>query len=1025
MNENLDPEQVEAIMSRIKIAAVRIVESHEGIVNQFVGDEVLALFGIPTAHEDDPVRAVKAAFEIHELVRKISSEVEQRIGTKLRMHTGVSTGLVVTHIRDVREGSYGITGDTVNVGARLASKANIDEILVGPETHGLIAPYFETKKSAEVTVRGKTKPIIAYRVTGILAVQTRFEAAEKMGFTTFTGREQELTLLHSCLKKMLAGNGQLVTVVGEAGLGKSRLIYEFRHNLNKSEIAVLQGRCQSYGTSIPYFPHINALRRGLNLHDDDTPAELHEKAITNVMAIDPSLEQYLPLFLHLLSIPSEIYPFPKHLHGQELTNAIQKALAAINILNSQRKPYVLILEDWHWADEASDLALKHIISVIASHPVMILVIYRPEYASNWGNWSHHTSVILSALDKQNCKNIIKSVWGTEHLPDGISSLIYERTGGNPFFVEEISSALIEEGKIQIKSQKAVLTQSIENLSLPNTVQSVIRARLDRLDPYSRESLRLASVIGREFAQRILEQISSSKDRLAGSLEDLKLLELIQQIRVMPEAEYMFKHVITQEVTYETLLLQKRKELHGLVGMAMEELYQDRVEEQVNLLHRHFSLAENWLKAADYGRKAANRAYRLGQFQEAVSMFENTYTCLLQLPKNQTRQENIVDLQLEMVWPLHFLGQQDRALKICKQIESVANDLKDPVRICRVDHAYGLTYFFINQYAQTERYFLKILQHSQKSEMDELIQAVKFALATNYLSIGHWKEAADLYSEVIYILETRGNQGVYFEDSPFLAYPHMCHHLGYIRALQGRVNETKKLIQKGYTPSLEQLCNLQSRAYCCLWHSAVSALIGEDYGALDRVNKVLDIAEETDSPIICYLCYAAKGNALIATKQFKAAEEILKKSLLCIEGTTHRRYLEAVYYNLVRVSLELGDWDEAERYYRDALPLVKLNPDRESSRFDFLKGRLLTSSDSPDFGNARLFFEKSIQADETSGAVVQAAQTKYYLAQMLAQEGEIERSRDILSDLRDMFENWVIPFWQSKCDQALDTINQGK
>jgi tetratricopeptide (TPR) repeat protein len=407
------------------------------------------------------------------------------------------------------------------------------------------------------------------------------------------------------------------------------------------------------------------------------------------------------------------------------------------------------------------------------------------------------------------------------------------------------------------------------------------------------------------------------------------------------------------------------------------------------------------------------------------MFENTYTCLLQLPKNQTRQENIVDLQLEMVWSLHFLGQQDRALKICKQIESVANDLKDPVRICRVDHAYGLTYFFINQYAQTERYFLKILQHSQKSEMDELIQAVKFALATNYLSIGHWKEAADLYSEVIYILETRGNQGVYFEDSPFLAYPHMCHHLGYIRALQGHVNETKKLIQKGYTPALEQLCNLQSRAYCCLWHSAISALIGEDYGALDRVNKVLEIAEETDSPIICYLCYAAKGNALIATEQFKAAKEILKKSLLCIEGTTHRRYLEAVYYNLVRVSLELGDWDEAERYYQDALPLVKLNPDRESSRFDFLKGRLLTSSDSPDFGNARLFFEKSIQADETSGAVVQAAQTKYYLAQMLAQEGEIERSRDILSDIRDMFENWVIPFWQSKCNQALDTINQGK
>lgn len=708
MNERFDPEEVDTIMSRIKKEAVRIVERHEGIVNQFVGDEVLSLFGIPTAHEDDPVRAVRAAMEIHRLVREISPEVEDRIDTKLRMHTGISTGLVVTHIRDIREGSYGITGDTVNIGARLTTRAEADEILVDPETHSLIAPYFETDILESVTVKGKTQPLIPYRVNGKSTVRTRFEAAEKRGFTQFAGRGRELAMLHSSLKKGMTGKGQFVTVVGEAGVGKSRLIYEFRHSLNRTEITVLQGRCQSYGTSIPYFPHINALRRGLNLRDEDTPVELHEKAISNVLTIDPSLEQYLPLYLHLLSIPSETFPLPKQLHGQELTNAIQEALAAINILNSKRQPYLVILEDWHWADEASDLALRHIIRVIASHPVMVVVIYRPDYASNWGHWSHHTPIILSALDNRNCENIIKSVWGTKYLPEGIASLIYERTGGNPFFVEEISSALLEEGKVQIKNQKVVLTQSMEQLSLPNTVQSVIRARLDRLNHYNRESLRLASVIGREFSHRILEQISSSKERLAKSLDHLKVLELIQQIRVVPEAEYMFKHVITQEVTYGTLLLQKRKELHSLVGLAMEELYQDRIEEQVNVLYRHFSLAEYWQKAVEYGRKAASRAYRLGQFQEAVAMFESAYTCLMQLPESQTRQENLVDLQFEMVWPLYFLGQQDRALTICKQAESVVNDLKDPVRICKVDYEYGLSYYFKNQYNKAERYFLKIL-----------------------------------------------------------------------------------------------------------------------------------------------------------------------------------------------------------------------------------------------------------------------------------------------------------------------------
>ena len=1015
MNERLDPEEVEAIMSRIKKEAVRIVERHEGIVNQFVGDEVLALFGIPVAHEDDPVRAVKAASEIHDLVRQISPKVEERISSKLRMHTGISTGLVVTHVRDIREGSYGITGDTVNIGARLATRAETDEIMVGPETHSLIEPYFKTEALEPIMVRGKTQALTPYRVLEESTVQTRFEAAEKRGFTAFAGRKNELTVLRSCLEKTLTGRGQFVTIMGEAGLGKSRLVYEFRHSLNRSEITVLQGRCQSYGTSISYFPHINALRRGLNLRDEDPPIELHDKAVFNVLAIDPALEQYLPFYLHLLSIPSEAYPFPKHIQGQELTNAIQKALAAINIINARRKACVLILEDWHWADEASDSALKHIISVIGSHPVMIIVIYRPEYAPNWGQWSYYSAILLNALEIQYCENIIKSVWGIENLPEGFSTLIYERTGGNPFFVEEISRALIEEGQVQIVDQGAVLAQSMEHLSLPDTVQSVIRARLDRIDQYSRETLRLASVIGREFTHRILEQIASSKKHLDRAIEDLKTLELIQQTGIMPEAEYMFKHVITQEVAYDTLLLQKRKDLHGLVGRAMEELYQDRIDEQVNLLHRHFSLAENWQKAAEYGRKAANRAYRLGRFQEAVILFDSTYSSLLKLPESQTRQEKIVDMLMEMNWPLHFLGQQDRALIICKEAESLVNALNDPVRKCKVDSAYGGVYFFKNRYKLAEQYDLKVLQHELGSEMGDLVQKKKFSLAVIYLSTGHWGKAADLYSEGIQDREANGTQNVYFEDNPFLPYAHMCHHLAYIRTLQGRIREAKELIQKGHTPALTEISNLQSRAYCALWHSAVSAVVGEDNGALHRANEVLEIAEETDSPILRYLCYAAKGNALIATSQFKAAKESLKKSLQSVEGTAHRRYLETVYFNLVLVSLELGNRDEADRYYQEALPLVELNPDREAVRFDFLKGRLLAVGNSPDSEKALIVFEKSIQADEASGAVVPAAQTKFYMAQMLVKMGEIKRSRSILSEISNQFENWGIPYWQQKCE----------
>jgi class 3 adenylate cyclase len=335
MNEKLDPEEVQKIMSRIKEKAVQIFERHEGIVNQFVGDEVLALFGIPTANEDDPVRAVRAAKELHEVVRQISLEVEDLIVMQLRMHSGISSGLVVTHLRDIRDGSYGITGDTVNIGARLAARSEADEILVSPETFKQISPYFETQALEEIIVKGKTQPFIPYRVIKESTVRTRFEAAEKRGFTSFTGREQELTALYSCLDKAMSGNGQFVTVVGEAGMGKSRLVYEFRHCLNRNTITVLQGRCQSHGTRIPYFPFINALRRGLNLSDDDSPSELHEKVVSNALAIDQTLEQYLPIYLYLLSISSEVYPLPTHLKGQELINEIQKALTVIITLNTK------------------------------------------------------------------------------------------------------------------------------------------------------------------------------------------------------------------------------------------------------------------------------------------------------------------------------------------------------------------------------------------------------------------------------------------------------------------------------------------------------------------------------------------------------------------------------------------------------------------------------------------------------------------------------------------------------------------
>lgn len=786
LNERFDPEEVEEIMSRIKDEAVRIVESYGGIVNQFVGDEVLALFGIPTAHEDDPVRAVRAALELHGRVGQISLEVERRIGTPLRMHTGINTGLVVTHLRDHRNGSYGITGDAVNTAARIANQAGSDEILISSTTRNLITFYFVPEALEAVTFKGKAKPTTLYRMTGESTVHTRFEAAEQQGFTAFTGRDHELATLHSILDKAVAGSGQFVTVVGEAGVGKSRLVYEFRRSLGRNKITVLQGRCQSDGSIIPYFPFLNALRHGLQLREEDTPSELREKVVANVLAIDQTLATYLPLYLHLMSIPCEEYPLPKHLQGRDLKNAIQEALAAIITLNSKRQSMVLILEDWHLVDGASDSALKHLLDAIPPYPLMVVVIYRPQDSANWGNWSYHTPIVLKPLDSRNSEDVIKSVWAADRLPEGLSSLIHERTGGNPFFIEGICKALIEEGTVQLKESRALLTRSLEHLTLPDTVQAVIRARLDRVDRYSQELLGLASVIGKGFTLPILERISTARERLPQCLETLKLLELIDQIRVAPEATYMFKNMLIQEVTYETLLRQKRKELHGLVGQTIEELYPERLAEQYEVLAFHFAKGENWTKALEYYFKAGQKAAKTFATREAVALFDRALEAADQY--GQAVDPNILMAIHQARSNLFFIlshfersrAEGERALALARQ---VGDRVSEGAALAAMGWASAFTHDFDRALAYAH----------QSIEIAEQVDA-KPVLTRGHLTMGHvYGRTGRLdqsEQEMKKVLTVSRSVGDVVNQSHSLTYG------GLIKNWEGKFDEASRLISEG-------------------------------------------------------------------------------------------------------------------------------------------------------------------------------------------------------------------------------------
>jgi len=706
MMEQLDPQEVDRVIDRIKIMATDAVQNHGGVIHHLGTDELVALFGIPSTHEDDFLRAVRAAFELHAGVREVSLELESRVGRRIRMRTGINSGRLV--VQWSQGGEFRISGSVLQLAAQLVVQAEDDEVLVSPETRQLIEAFFETEAREPFVLRDRTQPITPYQVVRESGFQTRLEATERLGLTPYTGRQKELDTLKSCLQKALSGKGQFVTVVGEAGVGKSRLLYEFRQALDKEAFELLQVQCQSYGGTIPYLPFIQALREGLHIGEDELDPALLQRIVGRIRDIDRELEDFIPLYLHLLSIQNEEFPLPKHLEGDDLRVALTEGLCAIFTLCSKQGPTVMLLEDWHWADEASRDVLTQLVGIVPAHPLLLVLTYRPEYSQDWGSVDCHTPIHLGPLEALLSITIMKSVLGAKSFPPKLGNLIHERTGGNPLFIEEVCRTLQEEGVLKVENKRAVVTGSLEKLSLPATVQAVIGARLDRLDVHTHELALNASVIGQEFSRRILERILADTTRLSQSLEGLKALGLIQQIRVVPEAVHRFKHVLTQEVAYERLLPHQLKNLHRAVGQAIEAIYPDRIDEQLSLLANHFSRAEDWQKAVHYGMESARRANSLAQFTQALDILEMTKEWVLKLPQGQTQHEARVEILMQQERICDNLGLRDRQRLLIDQLLALLEQIGDRTRLPGVYIRQADLYTLLGCYEDAENTLSKSL-----------------------------------------------------------------------------------------------------------------------------------------------------------------------------------------------------------------------------------------------------------------------------------------------------------------------------
>ncbi|HVL67514.1 MAG TPA: tetratricopeptide repeat protein [Vicinamibacterales bacterium] len=664
--ERLEPADLEEAVGAARAAAVDAARRHGGLVNQALGEEIVSLFGIPAAHEDDDTRAVCAALDLHARVRAAGTPALDRAGITLAVQSGIDSGTFVA--QRLREGPrrYAVSGAPAQIAARLASLAAPDEILISPDCQRIVRPFVATDPVRPVELQPGLPAVVPHRVLGESGVHTRLEAADRSALAPFTGRVSELATLTALVEEARGGRGGIALVVGDAGMGKSRIMHELRERVRKVNIRLLLGRCRAYGGVSPYLPVVEVLRDilGPDGHDD-APG-----LAARVRSVDPSLEPFIPLYLHLLSIGSSEFPVPRHLQGEHLHAAMVDAVVALIMATAQQSPLLLLLEDWHWADDASHEVLQRLADVVDSLPLAIVVATRPEAEILAEIGRRGRIVQLGPLEKSGTLTLLRALLGGDRINDTLLSGVHERTGGNPFFVEQVAHTLREEGAVVTEHGETRLTRDIESLRLPDTVQAVIRARLDRLDGDAREVLRIASVIGREFGRGLLATAVPPEIDTARAVERLRAAALIQQVRVVPEPAYRFKHVLTQEVAYGSLLEHQRKAAHGAIGRAIEQQAAGRLDDHAEALAHHFGQAEAWSEAVEYGVTAAERLRALSQYPDALAMFERLQAWVAHLPDGTARREQTADILLEQERLCETLGQRQRQQQIITELISL-------------------------------------------------------------------------------------------------------------------------------------------------------------------------------------------------------------------------------------------------------------------------------------------------------------------------------------------------------------------
>ncbi|MDI6782478.1 MAG: tetratricopeptide repeat protein [bacterium] len=792
--ETLDPESLRELIDTYLAEMSEIITKYDGTIDKFIGDAVMALFGAPTAHEDDPERALRSAVEMQIAIAQLG----KRLQRDLQLRIGISCGdVIVGSLGGRHRLDYSAIGDVVNLANRLQSQAQPSQTIVSQRIYERTHGSFEFQSLGTVELKGKSVPVPIYVLTKSIREYDKIPIRE-ISSVELIGRETELRVLTNVIEETKTGRGVVVHLKGEAGVGKTRLMYELRRNVQKLGMNAFYGRCLTYGKNSPYHPFIDLFIHGIcKIPDTLSKTETAKQVEVVLLDLSSELRGYIPYIQFLVApevVPASIIAEDPKTRMQHIFSAVQAVIEKA----AQQKPLILEFEDLQWADGLSLHLLNYLLPVLANIPVVMFLVYRPYFTHSWVVGGKQITIELQELSEGDSEKLIHHLLGLQKLPSGLLAQIIKKTEGNPFYAEEVVLYLEQSGIIKLTDRGWTLTQSLQEIEIPDTIQGVVLSRIDRLETQVKRVLQCAAVIGYRFRHRVLDYVLEVERDLERHLSRLVDAGLILEQSLIPELEYLFRHAVTQEVTYNTLLVKRRKYFHGKIAQCLEEIYAERLDEHYELIAHHYAHSDENVKALEYLVKAGDKCRKLFANEAALDFYTQALDRMqyyLGTPQQAKELEATVLIHRGLVSELvgevkSALSDNLKAVETAKQINHIpllirayqnAGELhrqlgkfqpaiefeKMAFNLCRklgdksaelhCTNRLAVIYRNLGQYESALKYFSEVLKLSRKQKDLMLMAHAHNNLGLTYRSMGKYADAVSHIQRALELREELGDK----------------------------------------------------------------------------------------------------------------------------------------------------------------------------------------------------------------------------------------------------------------------------